>query len=291
AGLEAVGKGILGGPMLVGLVLAVLASFEAAAVMVRNAGRFGAALAAAERLAAIASTAPAVAEPATPQSLPPGSDLTFSAVSFSHRPERPLLRGLTLHCPAGSRVAIVGESGCGKSTLLDLALRLADPAEGLVRVAGADVSSVAQADLHARVALMSQTTPVFLGTVGDNLRLGRPDADDAALWRALDQARLRSFVEGLPDGLHTWCGEGGRTLSAGQARRICLARTLLSPAAILLLDEPTSGLDQETERAFLHDLACATAGRTVVLVTHAALPPGTADRVFRLTNGRLERIG
>ena len=226
-------------------------------------------------------------EPAAPIPLPPGGDIEFADVWFARRPERPLLRGLSLVCPAGSRTAIVGESGCGKSTLFDLALRLAAPERGRVRVAGTDAADVSTAELHGRVALMSQSTPVFLGIIADNLRLARPDASDAELWEALARARLDEFVGGLPEGLDTWCGEGGRTLSGGQARRLCLARTLLTCAEILLLDEPTSGLDAPTERAFLDDLAAATAGRTVLIATHAALPPGAVDRVFRLADGRL----
>ena len=137
---------------------------------------------------------------------------------------------------------------------------------------------------------MRQDTPVFLGTIRDNLAIGDADASEDQMHEALSSARLDEFVAALPDGLDTWLGESGRTLSAGQARRLCLARTLLSPAKILLLDEPTSGLDRETELAFLTDLRTATRARTLVLVTHAALPDGVVDRVMRLANGRFEII-
>jgi ATP-binding cassette subfamily C protein CydC len=291
AGIDEFHRHEIGGPTLVGLALAVLASFEAAGLVVRNAGSFGAALAAADRLRALTSAPPAVSEPANAIRLPQGGDLVFDNVWFARRSERPLLRGLSLECAAGSRTAIIGASGCGKSTLLDLALRLADPDGGAVRVAGVDLTDVAQADLHVRVALMSQSTPVFLGTIRDNLRLARPDAVDAELWEALARARLADFVRSLPNGLETWCGEGGRTLSRGQARRLCLARTLLTRAAILLLDEPTAGLDRAAERALLEDLANATAGRTVIIVTHADLAPGAVDRVLLLADGRLAEVG
>ena len=166
-------------------------------------------------------------------------------------------------------------------------LRLHDPQAGTVTIGGTDIRTVAQRDLHGRVALLSQETPVFLGTIRDNLLIGDAEATDADLWRALDRACLADFVRGLPEGLDAFVGETGRTLSAGQARRLCLARTLLSKAAILVFDEPTSGLDRGTEVAFLADLAVATAGRTVLLATHAAIPPGAVDRVFRLVGGQL----
>ena len=202
----------------------------------------------------------------------------------------PVLRDLHLRVAPGERVAIVGESGAGKSTLLHLLLRLEDPLRGQVRFAGVDARACAQADWHRRIALLSQDAPVFLGTLRTNLLIGDPQADDAALWRALDAARLGEFVRGLPDGLDTWAGETGSQLSAGQARRLCLARALLSPAAVIVLDEPTAGLDAATEAQFLADLGPAVQGRTVVLATHAALPPGAVDRRYALREGRLHEL-
>ncbi|WP_261172402.1 ATP-binding cassette domain-containing protein, partial [Bordetella pertussis] len=146
-----------------------------------------------------------------------------------------------------------------------------------------------QAELHRRVALLSQDAPLLLGTVRTNLLIGDAQADDAALWRALDAARLGEVVRGLPHGLDTWIGETGAGLSAGQARRLCLARALLTGASAILLDEPTAGLDAATEAELLADLARATQGRTVVLATHARLPPGTVDTVYTLQAGRLHR--
>lgn len=286
-GIEALREGRVGGPLLVGLLLAVLGSFEAAGSIVRSLSQLGMAAAAAERLHALGTGIPAVQDSATPRPLPAGTGLAFAGVVYGHDPDRPVLDGLCLSVRAGSRVAIVGESGSGKSTLLALLLRLADPQAGVVLVAGCDIRDVAQAELHARVALLEQNAPVFLGTIRDNLLIGRADAGEDALWAALERARLGEFVRDLPAGLETALGEAGRTLSAGQARRLCLARTLLSPAGIIALDEPTSGLDRETELAFFRDLGPATAGRTVLLATHAALPDGTVDRTLRLREGRL----
>jgi ATP-binding cassette subfamily C protein CydC len=286
-GLQALAQGTIGGPLLAGLLLAGLGSFEACAMLVRNAGRLTAAAAAAERLRGLASSAPPVAEPRQPQILPAGSAIAFENVTFGYDPQRPVLRRLDLAIAAGSRVAILGPSGSGKSTLLALLLRLADPQAGSVRIAGADLRTVASSAVHQRVALLSQQSPVFLDTIRANLQVGGPEASEGEMWDALGSARLADFVHGLAGGLDAYVGEAGKTLSAGEARRLCLARTLLSNAPILVLDEPTSGLDAEAERAFLEDLAAATSGRTVVLVTHAALPEDAVDRVYRLQHGSL----
>jgi ATP-binding cassette subfamily C protein CydC len=288
-GLEALHAGALDGPMLVGLLLAVAGSFEAAAMLVRGVARIGMGLAAARRLEAIATMPPAVTDPARPLALPAGGDVAFDHVSFAYGPGRPVLDGVSLAVPAGSRVAIVGASGSGKSTLVALLLRLADPTAGTVTVAGTDIRTVRQADLHARVALLSQDAPVFMDTVRANLLVGRPEASDADLWQALARARIADTIRALPGGLDAFLGEGGRTLSAGEGRRLCLARVLLSGASILALDEPTGGLDAETEAVFLADLAGAAAGRTILLVTHARLPAGAVDAVWRIDAGRLAR--
>ena len=166
-------------------------------------------------------------------------------------------------------------------------LRLEDPLEGVVSYGGQDLRQAAQAEVHARIGLLSQDSPVFLGTLRSNLLIGAPEADEPALWRALQAARLADFVRSLPQGLDTWVGETGAGLSAGQARRLCLARVLLSPATVILLDEPTAGLDRDNEEAFLADLAHACGGRSVVLATHARLPEGAVHRVLRLHDGRL----
>ncbi|NIX78114.1 thiol reductant ABC exporter subunit CydC [Microvirga terricola] len=286
-GLDAHSAGALGGPLLVGLLLASLGSFEVALSIVRSASRLGAAQAAAQRVKALSETAPAVRDVDAPKELPQGGSVTFENVCFGYVPHRPVLDEVNLQVGAGERVALIGASGSGKSTILSLLLRLADAQAGTVRVAGENVAQVVQADLHRRVALLSQDTPVFLGTIRDNLLIGKPDANSEDCRRALTAARLDAFVSTLPDGLETWLGEAGRTLSAGQARRLCLARVLLSQASIIALDEPTSGLDPETERDFLSDLSAATSGRTVLIATHAKLAPGMVERVYRLDNGRL----
>lgn len=286
-GIAAVHAGTIGGPLLAGLLMGTIASFEATGAVVRGVARLGVSAAAAARLKAISTARPMVVDAVRPLPLSNG-EVRFEKIVFGHDPRRPVLRGLDLHVKQGSRVAIIGPSGSGKSTVLALLLRLYDPQSGSISIGGADIRTVALSDLHKKVALLSQDSPVLLGTIRENLLIGRADASDAALWHALAGAGLADFVLDLPEGLDAFVGETGRTLSVGQARRLCLARTLLSPAGILVFDEPTSGLDREAELAFLADLDKATAGRTVILATHAAMPAGTADHILRMVDGRLE---
>src|SRR5690606_21285931 len=139
----------------------------------------------------------------------------------------PVLCGLNLEIEPGEHIAISGASGIGKSSLLHLLLRLSDPQAGAIRIGGRDIRDLAQADLHAHIALLSQQSPVFLDTIRNNLLIAAPDASDGELFTALGHARLEAVVRGLPLGLDTVVGETGATLSVGQVRRLCLARTLL----------------------------------------------------------------
>ncbi|MBO9353367.1 thiol reductant ABC exporter subunit CydC [Bordetella petrii] len=291
-GLAGLDQRRLSGPLLAGLVLAVIGLFEVAGPLMRGAARLGGSIAAARRIQAVAALRPDQRDPARPQPLPARGAIEFQAVRFAYpgtdgQPGLPVLDDVSLRIEPGERVAITGPSGSGKSTLLNLLLRLEEPQSGQVCFGGVDVRQAAQAQWHRRVAWLAQDAPVFLGTLRTNLLIGAPEAGDAALWAALDAAGLGDFVRGLPDGLDTWAGETGASLSAGQARRLCLARALLAPAPVLALDEPTAGLDQATQAAFFNDLAQAAQGRTVLLVTHAALPPGTVHRSLALRGGRL----
>ena len=199
--------------------------------------------------------------------------------------------GLTLEVPQGARVALLGPSGAGKSTLAALALKVAAPQQGRVLLGGVDIATLAAADVRARIGWLAQATHLFDDTIRANLMLARPDADDAALWAALDAARIGEMVRALPDGLDTWVGEGGARFSGGQGRRLALARALLSPAPILILDEPCAGLDAETERAFLATLNEVADGRSVILITHRLTGVERLDRIWRLSGGQGDRRG
>ncbi|MEP7239556.1 MAG: thiol reductant ABC exporter subunit CydC [Devosia sp.] len=285
-GLAALGREEIEGPVLVGLLLGVVASFEASAVLVRSATRLAGSAAAAERLAAIAEAVPEIGEPAEPQPLPEGSAVAFEHVSFRYGERNVVLADVSFRISSGELVAIRGPSGSGKSTLAQLLVRLIEPQSGSVRVNGTDIATVASAALRRRVALMTQDAPVFSDTMRANLLIGCPEATEDQLWAALRRVRLETMVRALPQGLDTAVGEAGRTISAGQARRLCLARTILSPATILVLDEPTAGLDLEAEASLLSDLADLAGGRTLIVITHAAVPT-SFTRTLTLSAGRL----
>ncbi|WP_244468678.1 thiol reductant ABC exporter subunit CydC [Devosia limi] len=289
AGLLAFDAGAIDGPVMIGLLLAVLGSFEATGAIVRSVAKLSTAMAAAERLSEVAEAPIAIADPARPMALPEDGAIAFADVTFCYGGNAPVLRDIDLAIAPGQRLAITGPSGSGKSSLLKLLLRLADPQSGRVTLGGVPLTALRQADLHAHIALLSQDSPVFNDSIRNNLLIGRADADDVALWAALDAAQIGAFVRSLPRGLDTVLGEMGRTVSTGQSRRLCLARTLVSNAPVLLLDEPTNGLDRAAELAFFETLKTATAGRTVVLVTHAEIPEGTVDAVVELRNGAVVR--
>ena len=185
----------------------------------------------------------------------------------------------------GTRVGVLGPSGSGKSTLAALALKVVAPETGRVLLGRTDIATLAAADVRARIGWLSQATHLFDDTIANNLRLARPEADDAALWTALEAARIADVVRALPDGLETWVGEGGARFSGGQGRRLALARALLSTAPVLILDEPCAGLDAETERAFLATLNDVAEGRTIILIAHRLMGVEKLDRIYRLSGG------
>ena len=278
--------GANGRPVLtVALLFVTLAAFEAASGLPRAGALAGLASAAASRvLDAASGPAPA---PAASVAFPAGSAVRFENVGFGWRPDRPsVFDGLSLDIPHGARVALIGPSGAGKSSLAALLLKVAAPQQGRVLLGGVDIATLPDAAVRARVAWLSQDTHLFDDTIRANLALAAPDANDAMLWAALAAARLDEFVRTLPDQLDTWTGEGGTRLSGGQARRLVLARTLLSPAPILLLDEPCAGLDAETEREFFASLNEGATGRTVILIVHRLTGAERIDRVWRLFGGR-----
>lgn len=286
-GMPALHAGQISAAVLAGCVLAVLGLFEVLLPVLRGASRMGAAMAAASRIREIDALRPAVTASNHPTPLAPVASLRFHQLTFRYLPDQPLIEGVNLEVAPGQRVVISGASGSGKSTLLALLLRLLEADSGRICWGDVDIRDASLDALHQRIALLSQDSPVFLGTVRTNLCIADPDADDARLWSVLAQAGLADEIRALPEGLDQWLGEGGRTLSVGQARRLCLARVLLSQASLLVLDEPTEGLDADTEQAFLRDLPQLLQGRSLLLVTHADVPDGVADISWHMADGQL----
>jgi len=182
----------------------------------------------------------------------------------------------------GETVALVGPSGAGKSTLLNALLGFVRPAAGRVLAGGVDLASADLEQWRSRIAWVPQRPHLYAGTIDENVRLARPDADDAAVHRALADAGALEFVEALPAGTGTVLGEDGAGLSAGQRQRLALARAFLADRPVLLLDEPTAALDGETEAEVVAAVRRLAAGRTVLLVVHRPALLAVADRVVRL---------
>jgi ATP-binding cassette, subfamily B, bacterial len=246
---------------------------------------------AAGRLSELLATIPEIRAPDKPQPLPQPAQgaIDFAEVEFNYpsKPDAPALHDFTLRIGPGERVAIVGPSGAGKSTLFQLLLRFYDPQSGCLSIDGVDLRDADPDAVRSRIALVPQETVIFAGTAADNIRYGRPEADDAAVWAAADAANASSFLRTLPEGLNTQLGEAGVRLSGGQRQRLAIARAILRDAPILLLDEATSALDSESEQQVQAALDKLMRGRTTLVIAHRLATVVDADRIIVMDQGRI----
>lgn len=281
AGL-AVANGTLTGPALVMLLLFSGAAFEAAGTLPGALQAIPAVREALRRIHQLADASPPVPDPSLPEKkLPVATDVVFRDVCCSYTDGQPVLHGLNVHIPAGSRVALAGSSGIGKSTIIEVLLRFRDYS-GSITVGGTELRTLAGDEVRRLFSALPQQPHLFNTTIRENILLARPDASEEALYRVLVDSGLAQWVAGLPLGLDTAMGEGSSTVSGGEARRIALARALLKDAPILLLDEPTEGLDAATEQEVVTRLAERTRGKTVLMVSHRPVCLALADQVVRL---------
>ena len=272
-----------------GIVAGALGSLaEVYGDMVRGAGAAG-------RLAELLSEQPEIARPADAVALPspPIGRLVFDHVTFRYptRPEAKALDNFSLAIEPGELVAVVGPSGAGKSTLLQMALRFYDPESGAVLLDGVALPRTDPAAIRQRMAIVPQDTVIFGASARDNLRYGRWDADDDAIWAAAEAANAAPFLRSLPGGLDSFLGEGGARLSGGQRQRVAIARALLRDAPILLLDEATSALDAESERLVQDALDRLMQGRTTIVIAHRLATVRRADRIIVMDQGRIVEQG
>lgn len=212
-------------------------------------------------------------------------------VDFAYAGGLPVLRELDLVVEPGRTVALVGQSGAGKSTLLSLLLRLHDPVRGEVRIDGIDLRTLQLRGLREQIAVVPQRGMLFAGSVAENIRYGRPEADDGAVVAAARAAQIHDFVLTLPQGYETEIGESGVRLSGGQQQRLAIARAFIKDAPIVLLDEPTTGLDAAAEARVLAAMDRLLAGRTALVIAHRLSTIEGADEIVVLRDGRIHARG
>jgi thiol reductant ABC exporter CydD subunit len=219
---------------------------------------------------------------------PAAAPVRLEGVSFAY-PARPglVLDAVDLELSPGETVALVGASGAGKSTLAALLLLLAEPAAGRVTAGGLDLATCDPSAWRRHLAWVPQRPAILRGTVADNIRLGDGDADDAHVIAAARAAGADRFVRHLPGGYETVVGDGGRPLSAGERRRIALARAFLRDASLVVLDEPTADLDSVSAAVVAQAVTKLAKGRTMLLITHRLELIACADRVVELRDGRI----
>ena len=222
---------------------------------------------------------------------PAGDRMVVEDVHFGYRAGRNVLHGISLDIAPGERLALVGPSGAGKSTLGRLLAGIYAPASGSITLGDAELSRMPAERIRRNVALVNQEHHVFVGTMRDNLRLAKEDADDEALLVALDAVDARSWAEALPDGLDTIVGTGGYPLSPGQSQQLALARLTLADPHTLVLDEATSLLDPRAARHLERSLSAVLEGRTVIAIAHRLHTAYDADRIAVIENGQVAELG
>ncbi len=244
--------------------------------------------------AALTKIAELLAEPVTvgagTASLPDSGMLSATGATFAYGGGVPAAAGISLSVGAGEHLALVGATGAGKSTLAKLLVRFYDPQEGAVAFAGVDLRTVAADELRRRIVFVPQEGHLFSGSLADNIRLGRPDADDHEVRSALAAIGALERFERLPDGLGTDVRSRGVRLSAGERQLVSIARVALADPAVIVLDEATSALDPRSEAAVERALATVAKGRTMITIAHRLSTAERADRVALLDGGRLVEL-
>ncbi len=245
-----------------------------------------------DRITEVLATEPSIHDPAEPEHPPRTGRVEFRDVEFRYPgAEQPVLRGVSFTAGPGGTTAIVGSTGSGKSTLVNLLPRFYDVTAGSVLVDGVDVRAMDRADLWSRIGLVPQRAFLFGGTVASNLRYGDGDATDDDLWRALEIAQGRAFVEEMPERLEAPIAQGGTNVSGGQRQRLAIARALVKRPPIYVFDDSFSALDVRTDARLRAALQRDLAAATVIIVAQRVGTILRADRIVVLEDGGVAGIG
>ncbi len=217
--------------------------------------------------------------------------IEFSNVSFSYQKGKKIIDGISFEVPHGNILGIVGHTGAGKSTLANLLMRLYDTDEGEIRIDGYPIKDLSFSALHENIAIVSQETYLFMGTILDNIRYARPDASFEEVVEASKAAGAHDFIMKFPDAYHTRVGFGYQDLSGGERQRVSIARAILKDPQILILDEATAAMDTETERKIQEALARLIKGKTTIMIAHRLSTLRDADELVVIEHGKVAERG
>ena len=221
----------------------------------------------------------------------PEGEIVLDHVTFGYEISNPILKDITLHIKPGEMLGIVGRSGAGKTTLVNLISRMYDPQEGQILIDGVNVRDMAFYDLRRNVAMVSQETYIFMGTVEQNIAYANPTATKEEIIKAAVLASAHEFILRMPDGYDTVIGSSGRQLSGGERQRISIARAILANPKILILDEATASVDTETEKAIQTSMQYLVKNRTTLSIAHRLSTLRDADRLIVLDHGKITEEG
>ena len=221
----------------------------------------------------------------------PKGELSVNNVTFAYEEGRNVLENVSFTVPAGKTLGIVGRTGAGKSTIANLIMRLYDPKDGNITIDGEDLRDVTLSSLHDSIAVVSQETYLFRGSIKENIRYARPDATDDEIIRAAKAASAHSFIMKYPDGYNTLIGIGNKDLSGGERQRISIARAILKMPKILILDEATAAMDTQTERSIQASLDKLTENRTTLVIAHRLSTLRNADNLIVIDKGKVAEYG